>query len=73
MNSLYTKYIYFLLAIIRMHCTSDIINLLFIFQLNIKGYNDKQQVLLEKVLDKVTSFTVDPKRFEILKDAVSID
>jgi len=37
--------------------------------LNIKGYNDKQQVLLEKVLDKVTSFTVDPKRFEILKDA----
>lgn len=39
-------------------------------QLNVKGYNDKQHVLLEKIMERMTSFTVDPKRFEILKDAV---
>lgn len=37
--------------------------------LTVKGYNDKQHVLLEKIMERMTSFTVDPKRFEILKDA----
>ncbi|XP_063610244.1 insulin-degrading enzyme-like isoform X2 [Penaeus indicus] len=37
--------------------------------LNVKGYNDKQHVLLEKIMERMTTFTVDPKRFEILKDA----
>ncbi|KAG7155866.1 Insulin-degrading enzyme-like [Homarus americanus] len=37
--------------------------------LSIKGYNDKQHVLLEKIMERMTTFTVDPKRFEILKDA----
>ncbi|XP_045108140.1 insulin-degrading enzyme-like isoform X1 [Portunus trituberculatus] len=35
----------------------------------VKGYNDKLHVLLEKIMERMTSFTVDPKRFEILKDA----
>ncbi|XP_076044547.1 insulin degrading metalloproteinase isoform X2 [Oratosquilla oratoria] len=37
--------------------------------LNIKGYSDKQIVLLEKIIDRMTTFKVDPKRFDILKDA----
>ncbi|XP_066956310.1 insulin-degrading enzyme [Macrobrachium rosenbergii] len=37
--------------------------------LSVKGYNDKLHVLLEKILERMTSFEVDPKRFEILKDA----
>lgn len=37
--------------------------------LTVKGYNDKQHVLLEKIMERMTSFTVDAKRFEILKDA----
>nr|XP_045607622.1 insulin-degrading enzyme-like [Procambarus clarkii] len=40
--------------------------------LTVKGYDDKQHVLLEKIMECMTSFTVDPKRFEILKDAVYI-
>ncbi|XP_050730176.1 insulin-degrading enzyme-like isoform X1 [Eriocheir sinensis] len=35
----------------------------------VKGYNDKLHVLLEKIMERMTSFQVDPKRFEILKDA----
>ncbi|XP_039282845.1 insulin-degrading enzyme isoform X2 [Nilaparvata lugens] len=37
-------------------------------ELVIGGYNHKQHVLLEKVIDKMTNFTIDPKRFEILKE-----
>lgn len=40
-------------------------------QLSIKGYNDKQHVLLSKIMDKMTNFTVDQQRFDILKEAVS--
>lgn len=36
--------------------------------LGIGGYNHKQKVLLEKIMDKMTNFTVDPKRFSILKE-----
>jgi len=36
--------------------------------LSIKGYNDKQRVLLEKIMDKLTAFQVNEKRFEILKE-----
>ncbi|CAN7999335.1 unnamed protein product, partial [Ixodes pacificus] len=39
--------------------------------LSIKGYNDKQHVLLSKIMDKMTNFTVDQQRFDILKEAVS--
>uniref|UniRef100_A0A1W7RAD0 Insulin-degrading enzyme n=1 Tax=Hadrurus spadix TaxID=141984 RepID=A0A1W7RAD0_9SCOR len=37
--------------------------------LTVKGYNDKQHVLLGKIMDKLTSFNIDPKRFEILKES----
>lgn len=36
--------------------------------LSIKGYNDKQHILLTKIMEKLTTFKVDPKRFEILKE-----
>ncbi|CAH1259207.1 IDE [Branchiostoma lanceolatum] len=38
------------------------------FYLAIGGYDDKQSILLKKVLDKMTSFTIDPKRFTIIKE-----
>lgn len=41
------------------------------FQLGIGGYSNKQHVLLEKILDKLTNFKINPKRFEILKENVS--
>uniref|UniRef100_A0A6A7G139 Insulin-degrading enzyme n=1 Tax=Hirondellea gigas TaxID=1518452 RepID=A0A6A7G139_9CRUS len=36
--------------------------------LSVHGYFDKQPVLIEKIMEKLTNFKVDPKRFEILKD-----
>lgn len=40
-------------------------------QLGIGGYNHKQHVLLSKIMEKLTNFQIDPKRFEILKENVS--
>ena len=37
--------------------------------LAVKGYSDKQGVLLDKIMDKLTSFKVDTNRFNILKEA----
>lgn len=34
----------------------------------ISGYEDKQSVLLEKILLKITDFKIDPQRFETLKE-----
>ncbi|OAD60877.1 Insulin-degrading enzyme [Eufriesea mexicana] len=36
--------------------------------LRIVGYDDKQHVLLDKIIDKMINFKVDPKRFEIWKE-----
>ncbi|XP_076308150.1 insulin-degrading enzyme-like isoform X2 [Tachypleus tridentatus] len=36
--------------------------------LYIHGYSDKQHILLKKIMEKLTDFKVDPKRFEILKE-----
>uniref|UniRef100_A0A1B6FWC7 Insulin-degrading enzyme n=2 Tax=Cuerna arida TaxID=1464854 RepID=A0A1B6FWC7_9HEMI len=36
--------------------------------LGIGGYNNKQHVLLQKIIEKLTNFKIDPKRFEILKE-----
>lgn len=36
--------------------------------LGISGYNNKQHVLLDKIMEKMTNFKIDPKRFEILKE-----
>ncbi|XP_011877957.1 PREDICTED: insulin-degrading enzyme isoform X2 [Vollenhovia emeryi] len=36
--------------------------------LGISGYDDKQRVFLEKIMDRMINFKIDPKRFEILKE-----
>ncbi|XP_049939528.1 insulin-degrading enzyme [Schistocerca serialis cubense] len=36
--------------------------------LGIGGYNNKQHVLLDKIVEKLTNFKIDPKRFDILKE-----
>ena len=43
------------------------------FQLGVGGYSSKQHVLLDKIMEKLTNFKIDPKRFEILKENVSIE
>lgn len=43
-------------------------NTLYGLSLCVKGYNDKQFVLLKKIMEKLVNFTVDPKRFAILKE-----
>ncbi|KAM0735141.1 Insulin-degrading enzyme [Formica fusca] len=37
--------------------------------LAIGGYDDKQRVLLEKIMDRMINFKIDSKRFEILKES----
>ena len=39
-------------------------------QLEVRGYNDKLETLLKKILDRLTTFTIDPQRFAIIKEAV---
>ncbi|XP_070539954.1 insulin-degrading enzyme-like [Ptychodera flava] len=44
-------------------------NTIYGLYLGVKGYNDKQPILLRKILDKMTTFVVDEKRFDIIKEA----
>ncbi|CAH2322379.1 insulin-degrading enzyme isoform X2 [Pelobates cultripes] len=37
--------------------------------LSVKGYNDKQRILLRKIIEKMATFEIDEKRFEIIKEA----
>uniref|UniRef100_A0A673G1H8 Insulin-degrading enzyme n=1 Tax=Sinocyclocheilus rhinocerous TaxID=307959 RepID=A0A673G1H8_9TELE len=37
--------------------------------LSVKGYNDKQHILLKKIIEKMASFEIDEKRFDIIKEA----
>ncbi|KAK2490270.1 hypothetical protein MC885_013819 [Smutsia gigantea] len=37
--------------------------------LSVKGYNDKQPILLKKIIEKMAAFEIDEKRFEIIKEA----
>ncbi|XP_050359378.1 insulin-degrading enzyme [Nymphalis io] len=37
--------------------------------ITIDGYDDKQHVLLEKIIDHIVNFKADPKRFEIMKES----
>ena len=47
------------------------LHIVFIFpQLTVKGYNDKLVTLLERVVEKMTEFTVDPARLAIFKELV---
>ncbi|KAK9703223.1 Insulinase (Peptidase family M16) [Popillia japonica] len=36
--------------------------------LSVGGFSDKQNIFLDKIMDKLTNFKVDPKRFEIYKE-----
>ncbi|XP_018404393.1 PREDICTED: insulin-degrading enzyme-like, partial [Cyphomyrmex costatus] len=47
---------------------SEIVDSKYGITLFISGYDNKQHVLLEKLMDRMINFKVDPKRFEILKE-----
>lgn len=49
--------------------TYSLDNTIYGIVLSIKGYNDKQHVLLSKIMDKLTKFQIDEQRFKILKEA----
>ena len=49
----------------------DIFSLLFVFQVQVDGYNHKQQSLLNRIMEKMTAFQIDEKRFEVIKETVS--
>lgn len=40
--------------------------------LSFSGFNHKMDVLLNKVLEKMASFKIDPERFTTLKDTVNL-
>lgn len=40
--------------------------------ISVGGYNDKLTVLLKVVLDKLKTLTVNPERFEVLKEQVRL-
>jgi insulysin len=46
----------------------DIHNTIYGLTLGFRGYNDKMHILLQKVIEKMTSFQIDAQRFELLKD-----
>ncbi|XP_076547139.1 insulin degrading metalloproteinase isoform X2 [Osmia lignaria lignaria] len=46
----------------------ELVNSKYGITLGIGGYDHKQRVLLEKIIDKMINFKVDPKRFEIWKE-----
>nr|KAG5698799.1 hypothetical protein BaRGS_032218 [Batillaria attramentaria] len=37
--------------------------------LEVKGYNHKLDILLKKIMERLTTFVVDPQRFDIIKEA----
>ncbi|XP_047668117.1 insulin-degrading enzyme isoform X1 [Tachysurus fulvidraco] len=37
--------------------------------LSVKGYSDKQHILLKKIIEKIATFEIDEKRFDIIKEA----
>ncbi|XP_043912628.1 insulin-degrading enzyme isoform X1 [Protopterus annectens] len=47
----------------------DLQNTIYGMYLSVKGYNDKQHILLKKIVEKMATFEIDEKRFEIIKEA----
>ncbi|XP_056465442.1 insulin-degrading enzyme isoform X1 [Gadus chalcogrammus] len=47
----------------------DLQNTIYGMYLSVKGYNDKQHILLQKIVEKMTTFEIDEKRFDIIKEA----
>ncbi|CAG9815290.1 unnamed protein product [Phaedon cochleariae] len=46
----------------------ELINTKYGLILGIGGYNNKQHILLRKIMEKLANFKIDPKRFEIIKE-----
>ncbi|CAJ0917258.1 unnamed protein product [Ranitomeya imitator] len=47
----------------------DLQNTIYGMYLSVKGYSDKQHILLRKIVEKMATFEIDEKRFEIIKEA----
>ncbi|XP_006630449.2 insulin-degrading enzyme isoform X1 [Lepisosteus oculatus] len=47
----------------------DLQNTIYGMYLSVKGYNDKQHILLKKIIEKMATFEIDEKRFDIIKEA----
>ncbi|TNM99655.1 hypothetical protein fugu_012688 [Takifugu bimaculatus] len=47
----------------------DLQNTVYGMHLSVKGYNDKQHILLKKIVEKMATFEIDEKRFDIIKEA----
>ncbi|XP_034040067.1 insulin-degrading enzyme isoform X1 [Thalassophryne amazonica] len=47
----------------------DLQNTVYGMYLSVKGYNDKQHILLKKIIEKMAAFEIDEKRFDIIKEA----
>ncbi|XP_037127776.1 insulin-degrading enzyme isoform X1 [Syngnathus acus] len=47
----------------------DLQNTVYGMYLSVKGYNDKQDILLKKIIEKMATFEIDEKRFDIIKEA----
>lgn len=46
----------------------DLINNKYGLILSVSGFSEKQHIFLEKIMDQLTNFKIDPKRFDIFKD-----
>uniref|UniRef100_A0A674PB61 Insulin-degrading enzyme n=1 Tax=Takifugu rubripes TaxID=31033 RepID=A0A674PB61_TAKRU len=47
----------------------DLQNTVYGMHLSVKGYNDKQHIILKKIVEKMATFEIDEKRFDIIKEA----
>uniref|UniRef100_A0A8C7Z280 Insulin-degrading enzyme n=1 Tax=Oryzias sinensis TaxID=183150 RepID=A0A8C7Z280_9TELE len=47
----------------------DLQNTVYGMYLSVKGYNDKQHILLKKIVEKMASFEINERRFDIIKEA----
>lgn len=45
---------------------------LFFLQVKIKGFNEKQSILLNSIIKKLVNFVVDDKKFAVYKEQVSL-
>ncbi|XP_068182629.1 insulin-degrading enzyme isoform X2 [Antennarius striatus] len=48
----------------------DLQNTVYGMYLSVRGYSDKQHILLKKIIEKMATFDIDEKRFDIIKEAV---
>ncbi|XP_068597613.1 insulin-degrading enzyme [Brachionichthys hirsutus] len=46
----------------------DLQNTVYGMYLSVRGYNDKQHILLKRIIEKMATFEIDEKRFDAIKD-----